>query len=75
MKIIAIRVAGILLCAFVALQAFGFFATYCAWGCGFDRVMLVVTTVFFVALLGALYFIVRTIMSVIHTVRCKNLKS
>lgn len=56
---IANKIAAMLGCAFVALQAFGFFATYCAWGCKTDTLVYSATAVFLVALIGALYFFVR----------------
>jgi hypothetical protein len=61
-RLIANNVAALLACAFGALQAYGFFAGYCAWGCPMDAFVYSVTAVFLAAILGALYFFVRVVL-------------
>lgn len=56
---IANKVAAMIACVFIGLQAFAFFATYCAWGCRGDAIVYAVTAVFLLAILGALYFLAR----------------
>ena len=56
MKAVATKVISFLACAFVALQAFGFYATYCAWGCNWDWILSAAVAIFSVAVLEAHYF-------------------
>ena len=72
LSLVVLRLLGVCICAFVALQAFSFYATYCAWGCRLDWIMFPVTTVFFFALSGALYLIVRIVLGLVHGHRSKN---
>ncbi len=71
MKAIATKVIGLLACAFVALQSFGFFSTYCAWGCTQDLIVSSAEAIFFLALIGVLYFLIR-ICLILFQALCGN---
>jgi hypothetical protein len=72
---IANKVAAMLACMLVGLQAFAIFATYCAWGCTRDAVVYVVTAVFFVALLGAIFFLARIVLMLFNVQQERSSKS
>ena len=69
MKAVATKVISFLACAFVALQAFGFYATYCAWGCNWDWILSAAVAIFSVAVLGAHYFLVRIGLVLFYNLR------
>jgi hypothetical protein len=66
LSLVVLRLLGVGVCASVALLAFSSFATYCAWGCPLDWIVFTLTAVFFFALLGALYLIVRIVLGLVH---------
>jgi hypothetical protein len=53
------KVAGMIACALVSLVSFATIATLCAWGCNGDALVYTTASVFFVAVLGTIYFMAR----------------